>query len=276
MIVDSLQTLVVIVPIAFLVRTWGYGLYRVPTGSMETTMLVGEMFFADKCTYSFSKPKRGDIITFNEPVFHYSDNKIINLWQCYVWGPENWTKRLIGIPGDRVEGKIEEGKPVVYVNGTKLHEPYVNKYPLIPVSLHKFEFRSYDPNASYQEQPFYKMNGLLVKQIQRRYEEAGYTGYRVAGTPLNEIKPYSPGITGSDIFDVTLGDDQYWAMGDNRLGSWDSRGWGVLHRSFIHGKIVFRIFSIDTTADWLIFDILKHPISFWKRFRWSRCLQTVS
>ncbi len=272
MLADYIQTFIVIVPLAFLIRTWGYGLYRVPSGSMETTMLVGEMFFADKFTYIFSKPKRGDIITFNEPVFSYSDNKLKSLWQHYVWGPENWTKRLIGIPGDHVQGTIENGKPVVYVNGVKLDESYVNKYPLVPVNIKKFEFRSYDPAFSYADQPFYLMNGMLVRQIQRQYEAVGYTAIRMPGTPVDAINP--PFQT--DIFDVQLGENQYWAMGDNRLGSWDSRGWGILNGSYIHGKIVFRIFSIDTSADWLILDLLAHPISFWTRFRWSRCLQIVS
>ncbi len=269
-IADYIQTFVVIIPLAFIIRTWGYGLYRVPSGSMETTMLVGEMFFADKFTYIFSKPKRGDIISFNQPVFDYSDNKYKRLWQQYVWGPENWTKRVIGIPGDHVVGAIEDGKPVVYVNGEKLDQPFVNKYPLVPISLTHKVFRSYDPAFSYQDQPFYVMNGLLIKQIQRRYEEFGIMPERAPGTPLDLVGE------GSDVYDVHLQDNQYWVMGDNRLGSWDSRGWGPLDGRLIHGKIVFRIFSIDTSADWILLDMISNPISFWKRFRWSRCLQIIS
>lgn len=269
-IADYIQTFVVIVPLAFIIRTWGYGLYRVPSGSMETTMLVGEMFFADKFTYIFSKPKYGDIISFNQPVYDYSTDKISRLWEQYVWGPENWTKRVIGLPGDHIVGKIEDGKPVVYRNGEKLDEPYVNKYPLVPVSITHETFRSYDPSFSYQEQPFYKMNGMYIKAIQRRYQEVGLLPERIPGTPINGI------TSGSDEYDIKLGENQYWAMGDNRLGSWDSRGWGPLDGRLIHGKIVFRIFSVDTTADWLIVDIMTHPIEFWKKFRWSRCLQIVS
>ena len=41
-----------------------------------------------------------------------------------------------------------------------------------------------------------------------------------------------------DEFDIHLGPDQYWAMGDNRLGSFDSRFWGPLARKLIHGKII--------------------------------------
>src|SRR5579872_4697513 len=131
--VTEITTLLIIV---FLIRTFGFGLYQVPTGSMETSMLVGERFFADKFTYSFlRKPARSEVIAFNEPpaFFAYSKNKVMRLFQDYVWGPSNWTKRVVGIPGDLVEGKIENGKPVVYVNGQLLDEPYLNTYPLIMV-----------------------------------------------------------------------------------------------------------------------------------------------
>lgn len=270
-IADYAQTLVWLLPVAFVIRTWGYGLYRVPSGSMETTMLVGEMFFADKFTYTFRKPRHGEIITFNEPLYQYSENKLVNLWEHYIWGPENWTKRVIGIPGDHIQGKIEDGKPVVYRNGTKLDESYVNKYPLVPVDLQTQTFRSYDPEYSYQDQPFYKMNGLLVKQVQRRFADHGIVAERAPGMPVDGIIPRT-----SDVYDIHLGENQYWAMGDNRLGSWDSRGWGPLDGKLIHGKIAFRIFSIDTTSSWLIFDLLMHPFSFWSTFRWSRFLQIVS
>ena len=42
-----------------------------------------------------------------------------------------------------------------------------------------------------------------------------------------------------DEFDVTLGENQFWMMGDNRLGSYDSRGFGPVESKMIHGKILF-------------------------------------
>src|SRR5947207_1819537 len=90
--------------VVFLIRTFGFGLYQVPTGSMETTMLVGERFFADKFSYNFRKPRYGEIIAMNDPEFKYSSNAIMNLFQHYVWGPSNWTKRVIGVPGDVMRG----------------------------------------------------------------------------------------------------------------------------------------------------------------------------
>ncbi|MDZ4123965.1 MAG: S26 family signal peptidase, partial [Hydrogenophaga sp.] len=50
----------IILLVIFLIRTFGFGLYQVPTGSMETTMLVGERFFADKFTPLFRPIKQGD------------------------------------------------------------------------------------------------------------------------------------------------------------------------------------------------------------------------
>ena len=91
---EYLEALIIIIPVAFLIRSFGYGLYRVPTGSMEPTMLVGERFFADKLTPLFAKPDRGDIITFNDPTYPYSNSPLIYSVQRYLWGPSNLTKRV--------------------------------------------------------------------------------------------------------------------------------------------------------------------------------------
>lgn len=80
---DSTRELIVLLSIVILVRTFGFGLYQVPTGSMETTMLVGERFFADKLTPLFSAPCRGEIISFNDPLFQYSQNPIYRIVQEY-------------------------------------------------------------------------------------------------------------------------------------------------------------------------------------------------
>ena len=278
---DYVQSFLVIIPIAFVIRTWGYGLYQVPTGSMETKMLVGELFFADKFMYRFiRKPKRGDIISFNQPSasgYKYSDNKYMKVFQAYVYGPENWTKRLIGIPGDHVQGKIEDGKPVVYLNGEKLDEPYVNKYPLIMRSLDEQDHspRSFDPSCPYEDQPFYNMQRYAAKSAAQALESMGHAPIKQPGTALDSYSDISH--MGSDIYDIHLDENQYWAMGDNRLGSWDCRGWGPLDGSLIHGRIVFRIFSLDKDihSSGVFIDILKHPFTVWKRIRFRRCLNVL-
>lgn len=260
--------IVLILLFVFAIRTFLVGLYLVPTGSMEPTMLVGERFVADKLTPFFRDFDRGEIIAFDNPNFEYSSNPAVFLFQQYVWGPDNWTKRVIGLPGEHVEGKVENGRPVVYINGKKLDEPYVNPYPLIYVRDRaggKYEVtrRTYDPEKTLSEQPFYKIDPADLLPIS--YETLLYSG-----TPQTY-----------DVFDVTLGDDEYWVMGDNREGSNDCRSWGKtghgmpLKRALIHGRIFFRILSVDSQEGWLLMDIIKHPIAFWSKVRWGRCLNVV-
>ncbi len=307
---SSILEFIFLLIIVFLIRTFGFGLYQVPTGSMETTMLVGERFFADKLSYWFRKPVRKEIIAFNAPAqfYDYSDNAFKRLFQMYVWGPQNWTKRVVGIPGDRVKGTVEDGKPVIYLNDKKLNESYLNKYPLIlvwkdnPATLQQqieadisavrsrgivdeqvinsivmqrlagqTDALSYDPNYSYQEQPFYRIYPDRVFRSEDNKLDLRYPGTLIM--PENEQKSGEKSgnyWNGSDEFYVELGPDQYWLMGDNRLGSKDCRVFGPIDGNLIHGRIMFRIWSIDSQESWWIWDLIKNPIDFWSRIRWSR------
>lgn len=316
--ISAIKELAILILVVFIIRTFGFGLYQVPTGSMETTILVGERFFADKFTILFSPAKKGDIIAFNAPatLFPYSSNPLQRLFQMYVWGPDNLTKRVIGAPGDKIKGVIEDGHPVIYINDKKLDEPYLNKYPIIKVwmydpatiaemvnhevaeglrkgiinpadinrqtticMLHYMVFKSFEPNIPFgNQQPFYRIKPDRVVM--------GTDGKPLEilqpGTPITrEVgeKPYAQGKNywgqNSDEFYIELGPNQYWCMGDNRLGSGDSRTFGPVDGSLIHGKILFRIWSIDSDESWWILDLIKHPIDFWSRVRWSRFFQIV-
>lgn len=82
---------------------------RVYNVSMQPTLYEGNLLVVNKLAYKFGEPKRGDII-----VFHYRG--IAN---------EDYIKRVIGVPGDRVE----IGSGVVRVNGQALTEPYIAELP---------------------------------------------------------------------------------------------------------------------------------------------------
>ncbi len=300
--------------IVFLIRTYGFGLYQVPTGSMETTILVGERFFSDKLTYNFRGPRHGEIIAMNDPEYEYSDNYFKNLFQRYVWGPQNWTKRIIGVPGDTIRGAIEDGKPVVYRNGEKLNEPYINQYPLLSelsqdadvlikdierevqqlqrrynvnqtmlndyvmqrLSQDALPPRSYDSRKPFDQQPFYNFHEDRILR-----DQEGNPALTIPGTPIYPRDgKTSPDETHnnwnkSDVFFVKLGEDEYWGMGDNRLGSKDCRFFGPVKREQIHGRLIARLWSIDSDESWWIVDLIKHPIDYWKRVRWSRCYQWI-
>lgn len=271
---DTLESLIVIIPVVFLIKTYIFGLYQVPTCSMENTMLVGERFFADKLTPYFRAPQRGEIIAFNCPTYQYSQNPVINWYQRYVdLSIVSWTKRVIGVPGDHVQGKIENDRAVIYVNGKKLDEPYVNQYPIIdlykPQLVENNNFRqgivrrTVDASMKLNDprQPFYRINPVEAARAKQYFQ--GQTVH------------YPTDIHEHDIFDVQLGDNEYWAMGDNRQGSYDSRDWGPVPGHYIHGRILFRLWSSDSDESWWIIDLLKHPIDFWTRMRWSRCLNVM-
>lgn len=309
---DSTRELFVLLAIVLLVRTIGFGLYQVPTGSMETTMLVGERFFADKFTPLFSAPKRGDIISFNDPMYQYSKNPIMRFVEEYFWGPANWTKRIIGMPGDKIRGTVEDGHPVVYVNEVKLYEPYINKYPLIDIwtddakvvfgqakeqvlsemnrrhvdsqqytntlesILAKYYRRvSYDPAKQFEKQEFYTIHENQVMRGENNELSLTMPGTALPSAHTQAKHEGNSTWNSTDEFYIELDAHHYWAMGDNRLGSRDSRFWGPLDGRSIHGKILYRIWSIDS-CEWLwLWDLIKHPIDFWSRVRWNRFFQRV-
>jgi len=76
---------------------------KIPSASMENTIMVGDKVITYRLSYLLSEPKRGDII-----VFPFPDNE-----------EEDYIKRIIGLPGETVEGK-DDG--LVYVDDKPLEE----------------------------------------------------------------------------------------------------------------------------------------------------------
>jgi signal peptidase I len=88
--------------------------YYVPADSMSPTLKIKDRFIIDKTAYKIKSPQRGDIIVFNPtPILRQQKFK------------DKFVKRVIGIPGDRVE--VSNGK--VYVNGRAIAEKYVSEAP---------------------------------------------------------------------------------------------------------------------------------------------------
>ncbi len=105
MLRELLETVISAGIIAFLIITFIGQVTVVKGASMEPTLQDNERLIANKISYRFTPPQRGDIIIFKPPL----ETK------------RNYIKRIIGIPGDKIQ--IINGE--VYLNDEKLEEPYV-------------------------------------------------------------------------------------------------------------------------------------------------------
>lgn len=87
--------------------------YKIPSGSMETTIMTGDMLFSEKISYYFRDPEPGDIVTFADP--ELPGRTLI--------------KRVVATGGQTVD--LVDGK--VVVDGTVLNEPYTDGKPSYPL-----------------------------------------------------------------------------------------------------------------------------------------------
>ncbi|OGP52646.1 MAG: signal peptidase I [Deltaproteobacteria bacterium RBG_13_52_11] len=110
------ETLIIALVIALFVRTFVVQAFKIPSGSMEPTLLVGDHILVNKFMYGIripligkkvfplSKPRRGDVIVFIFPNDRSKD----------------FIKRVIGLPGEKVE--IRERK--IYINDRLIEDPW--------------------------------------------------------------------------------------------------------------------------------------------------------
>lgn len=218
----------------FLITTLVQG-FVIPTVSMEDTLLRGDHLLVDKLAYGptgaaskyllpYREVRRGDIIVFRYPV---------DLRQNYV-------KRVIGVPGDR----IRIANKAVYLNGNPLREPY---------AVHKSAYTdSY--RDSFPADPNVRLPEPALQMIDRDVKNG----------------------------EVVVPPGAYFAMGDNRDNSADSRYWGFVPRENIVGKPLLVWWSYDAPTDQLadgnivglshLADLGRH---FFTKTRWSRTCRLV-
>ena len=110
------KSIVIAFSLFLVIRTFLVEAFRIPTGSMENTLLVGDFLLVNKAVYgaqlpltkthlpAFGNPTRGDVVVFVPP--HEPD--------------KNYVKRLIGLPADTLEMRNK----VLYLNGQAQYEPY--------------------------------------------------------------------------------------------------------------------------------------------------------
>lgn len=199
------------------IRSFIFQIYRVPTGSLVPTVLPGDFIFSTQFSYGLKLPITGATIL---PLGHPTRGEI-----AIFPAPPNpkitYIKRIIGVPGDHIIYKNHQ----LTINGRKIQQKIIGPMPYIT---------NYPGDRNFQG------------QLREEYLPNGKTHQIL-------VNPSRSEDTASYNFRVPKG--YYFAMGDDRDDSADSRMWGFVPANTFQAKGQFILFSWDP---------IKH------RVRWSR------
>jgi len=191
-------------------RSYVIEAFRIPSPSMENTLLVGDFLFVEKLVYGgqfeipFTGLRFGRLPGYGTPhrdrivVFRSVEDSTPNL---------NIVKRVLGEGGDT----LQMIRDTLVRNGRRLDEPY----------------------ALHLSDGFVREDDFRLRQI-RAWQLPHYVG--------RDTARYRP--TTHDWGPIVIPPDHYFVMGDNRDQSYDSRYWGFLPRSHIVGRPLFIYMSI--------------------------------
>lgn len=178
------------------VRSFIVSPFRVPTGSLEPTVMPGDFLLVEHFSYGLrlpiwenviipiSHPKHGDIV-----VFHWPGNP----------RQVDFVKRVIGLPGDH----ISYINKVLYVNGKELPQKFL-----------RYTTDNYGDGTP----------SFTVKVMEEDFNGVKHSIY---------VNPNNPAV---DFHDIVVPAGKYFMMGDNRDASDDSSYWGFVEDRYLIGK----------------------------------------
>ena len=209
-VVDMARAFFPVIVVVFLIRSFWVEPFKIPSGSMKPTLLVGDFILVNKYTYGIRLPvvnrkivevnaiKRGDVVVFRYP----SDPTV------------DYIKRVVGIPGDRIVYKGKRlsvnGEPVP-VQSTGFYTDGELNYLRLPTFLEKLGEKSHQ---------------MMIVPAQPPVDLA-----QVRQFPHRENCEYN-----DDGFSCTVPAGEYFMMGDNRDQSSDSRYWGFVPDDHVKGR----------------------------------------
>ena len=250
---------------AFFIITFIIQNTRIPTGSMEDTILVGDFVLVNKFIYGSSSPKyipfteieiphfrlpalkephATDIVVFEYP----GDRDQLKASELGV----NYVKRCIGTPGDTILIRDK----VVFVNGKEFWRPPHIKYYrgmrgdfLKPKPLGYADPRIFPKGTNWNEDNYGPLvipkKGYTIPLNKDNVEEWGTTIDREYGERVVNVENGVVTIKGVPVTSYTFKKDYYFMMGDNRDDSLDSRFWGLVARDMVVGQAFITLFSWD-------------------------------
>ena len=242
---EYFESAVVTVIMALFGMTFIVQAVKVPTGSMQNTITIGDHLLVNKFIFAPGETmpflpqreiRRGDIIVFKYPGNKYDpksdydrpDNKPITT---------NYVKRVIGLPGDTIR---LDGRSVI-----------VNSQPLPEHQIEAIDYNQKDP--------------LKITNDPPRKPGETYDVYYRSDLMDDDYPIFEHEGKGKDK-EITVPPTHYFVMGDNRNNSQDSRYWGFVPRDYVIGRAMFVYWSYDESAP----SNNNFLIDFFKNTRWSR------
>jgi len=230
---EYFESAVVTVIMALFGMTFIVQAVKVPTGSMQNTIVVGDHLLVNKFVFAPGprlpllpqrEIKRGDIIVFKYPGNPFDLER--DRQEDNIPFKVNYVKRVIGLPGDSVEVKGLR----VFVNGQPLPE-------------HIIVARNVNDKAPLE----------IVEDTPRQGNELYNVYYfpeKVAaarqGQDINASPDFHFAVNGKP---AKVPDNSYFVMGDDRDNSLDSRAWGFVPRELVIGRAMFVYWSYDETKE---------------------------
>ena len=241
---EYFESLVITVILALFGTTFIVQAFKIPTPSMEDNLLVGDHLLVNK----FAFGANGSLADFALPIkqIHRGDVIVFKYPKDLT---KHYVKRAIGLPGDHL--KIVDKQ--VYVNGEALKEPY--KIHKAPAGSYADPFRDFFP-PTHAEARLYSLGEGEDPYWYEHFLDGG---------------------------EIVVPPNHYFAMGDNRDNSADSRYWGFVPRELIVGKPLIIYWSYETDSD----EYRRTEVSdrvqqftdlftnFVKKTRWSRTLRII-
>lgn len=256
---DYAKAILITIAVAFALKVFVIEAYRIPSGSMENTLLIGDFLLVNKLAYGlrtphhipltnvrlasltiplFTEVDRGDIVVFEYPNgLEYLESE----------GQVNYIKRCIGLPGDTV--MIRESR--VFVNGRELTQPSHGRMSnpgfssntgihLLPGGK-GYTDDDYGPVVVPRKGDRIRLN---VDSFEDWRSLIQLEGHRIYIGVDGSVR-----VDGKEATEYMVKDDYYFMLGDNRHNSLDSRYWGYVPDKNLIGEALMVYWSWDSDID---------------------------
>lgn len=215
---ESVRTIIYALLIAGVVRTFLFQPFNIPSGSMIPTLLVGDYLFVSKFSYGYSRYSMPfGLGFFSGRIFGSSPERgDVAVFRHPPTNRDDFIKRIVGLPGDRIQ--MVNGR--LYLNGQVLPRQRIEDHV------------SRDFRGSVRRVPQYAetLPGERTYTIREGQADRG---------PADNTREF------------IVPENHYFAMGDNRDDSNDSRSWGFIPAQNLVGRAELIFYSTDGTAGWL-------------------------